>query len=150
MFYALLLYIGWMLMHNACFLNFVSNASDAMCIGLHCIVVDCISVLYILLYTGWIICMAYDLCNDSDMCTLCFWLVSTLFGAFVWWLTHSVSMVCDLFLTCDWIRLNTINTIHYNNIVYRYLEFWLDFFLFIAKLQKTRGTWVYFSLNDEQ
>jgi hypothetical protein len=28
-------------------------------------------------------CMDADLCNDGDMCTLCFWLLPTLVGAFV-------------------------------------------------------------------
>jgi hypothetical protein len=93
-FYALLLYIRWMLMHVGCFLNFVSS--------IHWLTMDEFFA-YML-----------DLSNDSVTCTLCFWLVPTLFGAFLfdeWHILYPWSV--NMFLTCEWIYLNTINTIQY-------------------------------------
>jgi hypothetical protein len=57
-----------------------------------------------------------DLCNDSGTCTSCFWLVATLVGAFGWWLTHSISMVCELVSHLWLVYLNT--EVQYSTIQY--------------------------------
>jgi hypothetical protein len=99
----------WLLDHR--------SMNDVIYIDQHCIVIDCIHISCILLYNGWIFCMDADMCNNSDMCTLCFWLVPTLVGAFVWWLTHSVSVVWELASNL-WLDLPEYNsTIQYNTMV---------------------------------
>jgi hypothetical protein len=99
------LHIGWMLMHVGCFLNFVSNRNDAMIVSIFYAFYCTLDELF-----AWML-----ICVTIVTCSL---YVSDLFQH---WLEHLFDdwhilylWSVNLFLTCDWIYLNTINKIQYN------------------------------------
>jgi hypothetical protein len=71
------------------FLNFVSSMNNAMYIGQHFIVIDCIHILCILLYIGLIF-FAWML-----ICVMIVTRVLYVSDLFHHWLEHSISKVCE-------------------------------------------------------
>jgi hypothetical protein len=109
--------IYWMNV-DAClmFLYFVLSMNRAIYISRHCIVIDCIHIFAF--YCSLDQCLLHG-------CLICVMIVSRahyvsdLFQHridhlfYVWHILYPWSE--NLFLTCDWICLNTINTVQYNN-----------------------------------